>query len=97
MNKLRAYALQDAGADTVEANQQLGLAADARAYALPAAILHALGIRQVRLLTNNPEKVQALERAGIAVVERIPCQPEALSVHARKYLQTKRAKLGHLR
>jgi GTP cyclohydrolase II len=97
MNKLRAYALQDAGADTVEANQQLGLAADARVYALPAAILHALGIRQVRLLTNNPEKVQALERAGIAVVERVPCQPEALSVHARKYLQTKRAKLGHLR
>jgi GTP cyclohydrolase II len=97
MNKLRAYALQDAGADTVEANQQLGLAADARAYALPASILHALGVRQVRLLTNNPDKVAALERSGVQVVERVPCQPEALSAHARKYLQTKRAKLGHLR
>jgi GTP cyclohydrolase II len=96
MNKLRAYALQDAGADTVEANQQLGLAADARGYALPAAILHALGVRAVRLLTNNPDKVAALERAGIAVAERVPCQPEALSAHAREYLETKRAKLGHL-
>ncbi len=97
MNKLRAYALQDAGADTVEANQRLGLATDARDYTLPAAILHSLGVRRVRLLTNNPDKVAALERAGIQVAERVPCRPEALSPHARRYLQTKRAKLGHLR
>ncbi|MGH9488510.1 MAG: GTP cyclohydrolase II [Terriglobales bacterium] len=96
INKLRAYALQDAGADTVEANHKLGFDADARDYALPAAILRHLGLRQVRLLSNNPDKMQALQRAGIAVVERIPCRPEALSPQARAYLEVKNEKLGHL-
>ena len=95
MNKLRAYALQDAGLDTVEANERLGFAADARGYELPAAILNHLGLRQVRLLSNNPEKVRALERAGIAVVERVPCEPE-ISSHAERYLAVKREKMGHL-
>lgn len=96
MAKLQAYALQDAGADTVEANQQLGLAADARDYSLPAAMLAALGATRVRLLSNNPDKIAALERGGIQVVERVPCQPAALSEHAARYLTVKRAKLGHL-
>ncbi|HVA64715.1 MAG TPA: GTP cyclohydrolase II RibA, partial [Terriglobales bacterium] len=96
MNKLRAYALQDEGADTVEANQRLGFGADQRDYRLPAAILNHLGARQVRLLSNNPDKVEALERAGIAVVERVPCAPDALSLHAQRYLEVKRDKLGHL-
>lgn len=96
MAKLRAYALQDEGADTVEANQQLGLAADARDYSLPAAILAALGVTRVRLLSNNPDKIAALERGGIRVVERVPCQPEPLSEHAARYLKVKRNKLGHL-
>lgn len=96
MNKLRAYALQDQGADTVEANERLGLAVDGRDYALPAAILRALGVRAVRLLSNNPDKIQALERAGVRVVERIACTPEDLSEHARRYLDVKREKLGHL-
>lgn len=96
MNKLRAYALQDEGADTVEANQRLGFGADDRDYRLPAAILHYLGARRVRLLSNNPAKVEALRRAGIEVVERIPCEPEALSDQAQRYLGVKRAKLGHL-
>ncbi|MGH9412924.1 MAG: GTP cyclohydrolase II [Terriglobales bacterium] len=95
MNKLRAYALQDEGADTVEANERLGFAADARDYALPAAILRYLGLRHVRLLSNNPDKVRALEEAGIAVVERVPCQPESLSPQARQYIEVKREKLGH--
>ncbi|HVA62199.1 MAG TPA: GTP cyclohydrolase II [Terriglobales bacterium] len=97
MNKLRAYALQDEGADTVEANQRLGFAPDQRDYRLPAAILNHLGARQVRLLSNNPDKVAALERAGIAVVELVPCAPDALSPHAQRYLEVKREKLGHLR
>lgn len=96
MNKLRAYALQDQGADTVEANQQLGFAADARDYALPAAILRHLGVRAVRLLSNNPEKIQALEQAGITVAERVSCTPEPASAHAQKYLDVKRTKMGHL-
>ncbi|HEY7839716.1 MAG TPA: GTP cyclohydrolase II [Terriglobales bacterium] len=96
MNKLRAYALQDQGADTVEANERLGLEVDGRDYALPAAILLALDVRAVRLLSNNPDKIQALERAGVRVVERIACTPENLSEHARRYLEVKREKLGHL-
>ncbi len=94
MNKLRAYQLQDQGADTVEANQKLGLAVDARGYALPAAILHYFGVRRLRLLSNNPEKIQALEQAGIQVSERIACEP-AIAPQARQYLRTKRQKLGH--
>ncbi len=95
MNKLRAYALQDQGADTVEANRQLGFAADERDYAFPAAVLRHLGVRQVRLLSNNPDKIAALERAGIRVVERLPCQPAPAS-EAREYLRVKKEKLGHL-
>lgn len=97
MAKLRAYALQDAGADTVEANQQLGFDADQRDYALPVAILHHLGIASVRLLSNNPEKIHALERGGIRVSERIPCEASSLSEQARRYLEVKRRKMGHLR
>src|SRR5271163_4779630 len=76
MNKLRAYQLQDQGADTVEANEQLGFEADLREYALPPAILKHLGVKAVRLMSNNPDKIQALERSGIRVTERVPCIAE---------------------
>src|SRR5215813_12142286 len=95
MNKLRAYELQDGGMDTVEANETLGFAADAREYDFPAQILKKLGATQVRLLSNNPEKVRQLETAGIKVVERVPCQPR-ISKISRAYLQTKKKKMGHL-
>ena len=95
LNKLRAYELQDQGLDTVEANESLGFEADLRDYALPAAILQHFGIREVRLLSNNPEKVAALERAGVAVVERAPIIAPPLATTA-EYLRTKREKLGHL-
>jgi GTP cyclohydrolase II len=95
MNKLRAYELQDGGADTVEANEQLGFKADLRLYELPGAILNYFGVRAVRLLSNNPEKIAALERAGIEVVERVPCQVEPIAT-TEDYLRTKKEKLGHL-
>ena len=95
MPKLQAYELQDSGLDTVEANEQLGFKADHREFALPAEILKTLGVRQVRLLSNNPDKVAALERAGIRVAERVPCEVVP-STHAEGYLRTKREKLGHL-
>jgi GTP cyclohydrolase II len=95
MNKLRAYELQDEGMDTVEANESLGFAADARQYDFPAQILKKLGARQIRLLSNNPEKVRQLEAAGIHVAERVPCQPR-ISKISRAYLQTKKKKMGHL-
>jgi len=95
MAKLQAYELQDAGLDTVEANERLGFKADQRDYALPAEILVALGVTQVRLLSNNPEKVEALERAGVRVVERVPCEVNP-SPHAEEYLKTKKEKLGHI-
>jgi GTP cyclohydrolase II len=95
MNKLRAYELQDLGADTVEANEQLGFEADLRAYEMPAAILRFFGLRAVRLMSNNPQKVAALERSGIAVVERVPCIVAA-SKSTEDYLRTKKEKLGHL-
>src|ERR1700732_2389505 len=95
MNKLRAYELQDGGMDTVEANQHLGFAADARDYDFSAKILKQLGAKRIRLLSNNPEKVRQLERAGIRVVARVPCQPR-ISKISRAYLQTKKTKLGHL-
>ena len=94
LNKLRAYQLQDEGADTVEANERLGFEADLRDYEFPAEILRQLGAAQVRLLSNNPEKIEALERAGLRVAERVPCQPGI--EHAGEYLKTKREKLGHL-
>jgi 3,4-dihydroxy 2-butanone 4-phosphate synthase/GTP cyclohydrolase II len=95
MNKLRAYQLQDGGMDTVEANQELGFAADAREYDFSAQILKKLGVKKIRLLSNNPEKVRQLEAAGIQVVERIPCQPRVSKI-SRSYLQTKKKKMGHL-
>jgi GTP cyclohydrolase II len=95
MNKLRAYQLQDGGMDTVEANESLGFAADARDYDFSAQILKKLGARKIRLLSNNPEKVRQLESAGIRVVERVPCQPRISRV-SRNYLKTKKSKMGHL-
>ena len=95
VNKLRAYQLQDQGADTVEANEQLGFEGDLRDYEMPGAILRNLGIGAVRLLSNNPDKVRALEMAGVQVVERIPCIAEAMA-STDAYLRTKRDKMGHL-
>jgi len=95
MPKLQAYELQDAGLDTVEANEKLGFKADHREFALPAEVLKSLGVSRVRLMSNNPDKVSALERAGIGVVERVPCEVVP-STHAAEYLKTKRDKLGHL-
>lgn len=95
MAKLQAYELQDAGLDTVEANERLGFKADHREFALPAEILKALKLSEVRLLSNNPDKVAALENAGIKVVERVPCEVSP-TVHAEEYLRTKKEKLGHL-
>ena len=95
MAKLQAYELQDAGLDTVEANERLGFKADHRDFTLPGEILKALGVTRVRLLSNNPEKVEALERSGVHVVERVPCEVIA-SPHAEEYLRTKKEKLGHL-
>ena len=95
MAKLQAYELQDSGLDTVEANERLGFKADQREFALPAEILKSLGVSRVRLLSNNPDKVAALERAGIAVSERVPCEVTP-SEHAQDYLRTKKEKLGHL-
>jgi GTP cyclohydrolase II len=95
LNKLRAYELQDHGLDTIEANEKLGFAADLRDYALPAAILNYFAIKQVRLMSNNPEKVAALETAGIEVVERAPIIAPALD-STTEYLKTKREKMGHL-
>jgi GTP cyclohydrolase II len=95
MAKLQAYELQDTGLDTVEANESLGLKADYRDFALPGEILKALGVTKVRLLSNNPDKVEALEKAGVQVVERVPCEVVP-SPHAEEYLKTKKEKLGHL-
>jgi GTP cyclohydrolase II len=95
INKLRAYQLQDEGADTVEANEALGLAIDSRDYLLPAEICTYFGITAVRLMSNNPAKIAALEEAGIIVAERVPSIAEG-SIHSKIYLEVKRQKLGHL-
>ena len=95
MAKLKAYELQDLGRDTVEANVELGFAADCRAYELPAQVLKLLGVSQVRLITNNPAKVEALESAGIAVVERVSAEVEPQESFER-YLRTKHEKMGHI-
>jgi GTP cyclohydrolase II len=95
LNKLRAYELQDAGADTVEANEQLGFEADLRGYELPAAIVRYFGLEAVRLMSNNPEKIQALEDAGVRVSERVPSIVAPME-STEDYLRTKRDKLGHL-
>jgi GTP cyclohydrolase II len=94
-NKLRAYALQDRGLDTVDANRRLGFADDERDYGHAAAMLRALGIEEVRLLTNNPAKVEGLEEAGIAVAERVAHRMPA-NPHNADYLATKRTRSGHL-
>ena len=94
INKLKAYQLQDGGLDTVEANRRLGFKADSRDYEFAAQALKALGLRAVRLLSNNPDKVEQLERGGIRVLKRIPCRPRT-SRHSRAYLRTKKDKLGH--
>ena len=93
--KLRAYELQDQGLDTVEANERLGFKADHREFELPAAVLRAMKVNEVRLISNNPQKVAALEGAGIRVVERVPCEP-VTDERSASYLRTKKEKLGHL-
>ncbi len=95
INKIKAYELQDAGLDTVEANRKLGFAADTRDYEFAAEALKALGVRAVRLLSNNPDKVEQIEKSGVRVVQRVPCRPPT-SRRSRAYLRTKREKLGHL-
>jgi GTP cyclohydrolase II len=95
LNKLRAYELQDHGADTVEANQRLGFDSDLRSYNLPGAILNHFGLAAVRLMSNNPEKVKAVEDAGVKVTERVPCIADTVH-HREAYLQTKKEKMGHL-
>jgi len=95
MPKLKAYELQDHGLDTVEANVELGYAADCREYELPGEVLKLLGVNKVRLITNNPEKVAALETAGIAVVERVSAEVESQESFA-DYVRTKQEKMGHI-
>ncbi len=92
--KIRAYALQDKGLDTVDANLEIGAPVDARDYELAAEILHDLGFEKIRLMTNNPDKVEALSTAGIVVAERVPLVVEP-SRHSRRYLETKKRRLAH--
>lgn len=95
LNKIRAYALQDEGADTVEANERLGLAVDSREYRQCAEVLFDLGLCQVRVLSNNPLKLRALEEAGLEVVERVSIEVEPRE-SAEHYMRTKKEKMGHL-
>ncbi|MDQ3180006.1 MAG: GTP cyclohydrolase II [Acidobacteriota bacterium] len=95
INKIRAYALQDKGADTVEANEELGFAIDAREYQQCAEILFDLGLCKVRVMSNNPDKLKALKKAGLRIVERVPIEVET-EQPAAHYLKTKKEKLGHL-
>ena len=95
MNKLRAYALQDTGLDTVEANVELGFAPDCRDYEMPVAVLKLLGIPGIRLMTNNPEKVAAVEAAGIQVAERVSAEVVPLETFS-DYVRTKQQKMGHI-
>lgn len=95
LNKIKAYKLQDAGADTVEANEQLGFGADMRDYSMLAPMIQHLGLTSVRLMTNNPRKVAALEEHGVTVVERIALHSHS-NPHNEKYLLTKAGKLGHM-
>ena len=95
INKIRAYALQDEGADTIEANERLGLAVDAREYRQCAEVLFDLGLCKVKVISNNPGKLRALQEAGLEIVERIAIEVEASQCAAR-YLQTKKEKMGHL-
>jgi 3,4-dihydroxy 2-butanone 4-phosphate synthase/GTP cyclohydrolase II len=95
VNKLKAYALQDCGKDTVEANEELGFKADLRDYGIGAQILAELGLKKIRLMTNNPKKIVGLEGYGLEVVERVPIEIEANDINAR-YLATKKCKMGHI-
>lgn len=95
IDKIRAYALQDNGSDTIEANKQLGLAVDLRRYEQCAEILADLGLRRIRLMSNNPDKFRALEQYGLDVVERVPLRIKFHKSFAR-YLRTKRDQMGHL-
>ncbi len=95
INKLKAYELQDGGLDTVEANRKLGFADDSRDYEFAAEALKALGMKSVRLLSNNPDKVKQLELGGVKVSERVPCRPRTTK-HSAAYLKTKKNKMGHL-
>ena len=95
LNKIKAYKLQDAGADTVEANEQLGFGADMRDYSMLEPMIDHLGVKSVRLMTNNPRKVAACEEHGVKVVERIALHTDS-NPHNEKYLQTKVGKLGHM-
>jgi 3,4-dihydroxy 2-butanone 4-phosphate synthase/GTP cyclohydrolase II len=95
INKLKAYNLQDHGLDTVEANKSLGLPADLREYGTGAQILFDIGVRKIRLLTNNPKKIVGLDGFGLEIVERVPIPP-SVNEHNRGYLKAKRDKLGHL-
>jgi GTP cyclohydrolase II len=94
MAKLQAYALQDEGLDTIEANEKLGFKPDCREYNLPVEVLKALGLKQIKLLSNNPDKVAAVENAGIKVVERVSAEVVP-SEHATRYVETKRDRMGH--
>ena len=95
VNKIRAYALQDDGADTIEANLRLGFGVDERTYDQCAEIIKLLGVRRVRLMSNNPDKVRALQSAGLEVVERVPLEVKAHHT-AHRYMLTKKEKMGHL-
>jgi 3,4-dihydroxy 2-butanone 4-phosphate synthase/GTP cyclohydrolase II len=95
INKIRAYALQDEGADTVEANERLGLAVDSREYRQCAEVLFDLGLCQVKVISNNPGKLQALEEAGLQITERVSIEVSS-SEPAARYMQTKKEKMGHL-
>jgi GTP cyclohydrolase II len=95
MAKLRAYELQDHGRDTVEANEELGYAADCRGYEMPAAVLKLLNVDAIRLMTNNPDKVNAMEAAGIKVVERVSAEVPSQKTFAA-YVRTKQKKMGHI-
>jgi GTP cyclohydrolase II len=94
LNKIRAYQLQDQGADTVEANEKLGFAADLRDYSICSGMLEYLNVQSLRLMTNNPRKVKALEQGGITIVERLPLEV-GRNPHNESYLSTKASKLGH--